>query len=70
MRADDYRIVYETHPESLTDAVKTLLRDGWTLFGAPFIAIGEGKDTLFCQALITTHHGSDSETSATVKGFD
>ena len=51
-KATEYYILME-NPDSYFDSdVEKKLKDGWLLYGSPFITASRDHNGLFCQALI------------------
>lgn len=46
-----YWTQYAHHPSDLDVLVNERLKEEWELHGPQFVAMAEGKDPLFCQAM-------------------
>jgi hypothetical protein len=46
-----YWTQYALDPSELDDLVNERLKEGWELYGTPFVATQAEKDTRFCQAM-------------------
>lgn len=51
MKERHYWTQYANTSGDLDDLVNERIGEGWEPYGPPYVAIQDGKDTLFCQAM-------------------